>query len=182
MASEITGGKFDEGFSVSAAGYLFNSAAHVVQVYRQVGAFIAAVLNGDYTLDQKLALIFGAIAEDNGFLDFLAGANLRAGYRNIAISQMDLFTRQDISDLDFAASQLTNTKVGELSDALRDSYALQGMGGAAGEFSSAVEGAVSMGETLSWFNILGFSNPVPMVRIVPGIYPSRNTYYIFNAH
>ncbi|MGH8139217.1 MAG: lysozyme [Steroidobacteraceae bacterium] len=31
VAGEITGGKFDDGFSVSAAGYLFNAAAHAKQ-------------------------------------------------------------------------------------------------------------------------------------------------------
>jgi hypothetical protein len=32
VATEITGGKFDDGFSVAAAGYLFNAAAHAMSL------------------------------------------------------------------------------------------------------------------------------------------------------
>ena len=47
IAAEITGGRFDDGFSVGAAGYLFNAAAHSKEYTSADAAAVAALKNAN---------------------------------------------------------------------------------------------------------------------------------------
>jgi RHS repeat-associated protein len=173
-ASSITGGKFQDGFSVSAAGYLFNDAEHAgaAKVYGKVDSFIEGVAKGEYSDEQKIALLASAIKQDRAIQAWIAGDDNRFG--NSLLQELDARTEQDISRLTNAVMPYIVGKVGEL--------------GAAHYFLLATSAAGDIGEMASesleaahlWSNIGLFHAP-SMVSVVPGVPPASNTYTVITG-
>lgn len=80
VTAEITGGKFGDGFSIAAAGYLFNQSMHkglldrVREVAAQLGTDAATALGNDSNLATRVQYDPGAIVRIAGALERLATA------------------------------------------------------------------------------------------------------------
>lgn len=77
VAAKITGGKFDDGFTVSAAGYLFNAAAHPKPIFVSTAgydttdeAFKAAIAQAKTYGDSGKVEYGGVIFQDNAGFEF----------------------------------------------------------------------------------------------------------------